>query len=66
MRVFSRDNAPLALIGMGLTGLAFTVDRRVQEYFLDRKPMEHPANIGDTVGRGYFPIGVGIALLGAG
>jgi membrane-associated phospholipid phosphatase len=65
-RVFSRDNAPLALIGLGLTGLAFTVDRRVQDYFLERRPMVHPANIGDKVGRGYFPIGVGVALLGAG
>lgn len=65
-RIFSRDNAPLVLIGMGLTGLAFTVDDQVQEYFMERKPMEHPANIGDKVGRGYFPIGVGIVLLGAG
>jgi len=65
-RVFSRDNAPLALIGLGLTGLAFTVDHRVQEYFLENEPMKHPAYIGDRIGRGYFPIGIGIALLGAG
>ncbi len=65
-RIFSKDNAPLALIGMGLTGLAFTVDHRVQEYFLDRKPMEHPANIGDKVGAGYVPFAVGMVLLGAG
>jgi hypothetical protein len=65
-RIFSRDNAPLALIGLGLTGLAFAVDHRVQNYFQKRKPMEHPANIGDKVGRGCFPIGVGMALLGAG
>jgi len=65
-RIFSRDNAPLVLIGMGLTGLAFTVDHRVQEYFLEKEPMVHPAYIGDQVGKGYFPIGVGMALLGAG
>lgn len=65
-RIFSRDNAPLVLIGIGLTGLAFTVDHQVQEYFLEKKPMEHPANIGDKVGRGYFPVVVGMALLGAG
>lgn len=65
-RVFSRDNAPLALIGIGLTGLAFTVDHRVRDYFLEKNPMEHPANIGDKIGTGYFPFGVGMALLGAG
>jgi hypothetical protein len=66
MRIFSRDNVPLVLIGVGLTGLAFTVDHRVRNYFLEKKPMVHQANIGDKVGQGYFPIGVGVALLGAG
>jgi hypothetical protein len=42
------------------------VDRRVQDYFLEKKPMVHPANIGDKVGQGYFPVGVGLMLLGAG
>ena len=65
-RIFYRDNAPLVLIGIGLTGLAFTVDHRVQDYFLENNPMKHPANIGDKVGRGYFPVVVGMALLGAG
>jgi PAP2 superfamily len=65
-RIFSRDNVPLVLIGMGLTGLSLTVDRQVRNYFLEKKPMVHPANIGDKVGQGYFPIGVGIGLLGAG
>ena len=65
-RIFFRDNAPLALIGFGLTGLAFTMDHRAQHYFLENDPMVHPAYIGDKIGRGYFPIGVGIALLGAG
>jgi membrane-associated phospholipid phosphatase len=65
-RIFYRDNAPLVLIGMGLTGLAFTVDHRVQDYFLEKNPMKHPANIGDKIGAGYFPVGVGLALLGAG
>jgi membrane-associated phospholipid phosphatase len=65
-RIFSRDNTSLALIGLGLTGIAFTVDHQVQDYFQKHKPMEHPANIGDKIGRGYFPIGVGIVLVGAG
>jgi len=65
-RIFSRDNAPLVLIGVGLTGLALTVDQKVQDYFQKQKPMEHPANIGDTVGRGYFPFVFGIATIGAG
>jgi hypothetical protein len=42
------------------------VDHRVQDYILEKEPTVDPANIGDQVGRGYFPIGVGIALLGAG
>jgi membrane-associated phospholipid phosphatase len=65
-RIFSRDNAPLALIGLGLTGLAFTVDHRVQDYFQEKKPMEHSASTGDKIGQGLVPVGVGLALLGAG
>ena len=65
-RIFSRDNVPLVLIGLGLTGLALTVDHRVQDYFQEKRPMVHQANIGDKVGQGYFPVGVGVALLGAG
>jgi membrane-associated phospholipid phosphatase len=65
-RIFYRDNVPLVLIGMGLTGLALTVDHRVQDYFQDKQPMGLTTNIGDQVGRGYFPVGVGIVLLGAG
>ena len=61
-----RDNIPLVLIGLGLTGLALTVDHRVQDYFQEKRPLVHQANIGDKVGQGYFPIGVGVALLGAG
>ena len=65
-RVFSKDNLPVALIGVGLTGLALTVDQRVKKYFQDRKPLEHVENKGDTIGSGYPEVGVGLALLGTG
>jgi len=65
-RIFSKDNLPLVLIGVGLTGLAFAVDHTVQDYFEDRKPIWHPANVGDQVGRGYFPFVFGVATIGAG
>lgn len=65
-RIFSKDNVPLMLIGVGLTGLALTVDQRVKKYFQDRKPLEHVENIGDTIGSGYPEVGVGFALLGTG
>jgi hypothetical protein len=65
-RIFSKDNLPLAIVGVGLTGLAFTVDHRVKKYFLDRKPLEHVEKIGDTIGAGYPEIGVSFALLGTG
>ena len=65
-RIFSRDNVPLALIGLGLTGLAFTVDHQVQDYFQEKKPMEHQANTGDKIGLVYIHIGIGMAFLGAG
>ncbi len=65
-RIFSGDNTTLALIGLGLTGLAFTADRRVQVYFEDRKPMEHVAKIGDRIGKGPLLFGLGIAFLGTG
>ncbi|HSQ77421.1 MAG TPA: phosphatase PAP2 family protein [Nitrospirota bacterium] len=65
-RIFSKDNLPLVLIGVGLTGLAFAIDHTVQDYFEDRKPIWHPANIGDKIGRGYVPFVFGIATVGAG
>jgi len=65
-RIFSRDNLPLALIGVGLTGLAFTVDHRVQEYFQDRKPLEDVENIGYIIGAGSPEMVVSFALLGTG
>ena len=65
-RIFYRDNLSVALIGVGLTGLALTVDQEVKEYFQDRKPLEHVENIGDKIGNGYFEVGVGLALLGTG
>jgi hypothetical protein len=65
-RIFSKDNVPLALIGIGLTGLALTADQRVKKYFQDRKPLEHVYKIGDTIGSGYPEIGAGFALLGTG
>jgi hypothetical protein len=65
-RVFSGDNLPVVLIGVGLTGLALTGDQRVKKYFQDRKPLEHVENIGDKIGNGYPEIGVGFALLGTG
>jgi hypothetical protein len=65
-RIFSKDNLPVALVGVGLTGLALTVDQRVKKYFQDRKPLEHLENIGDKIGNGYPEIGVGFALLGTG
>lgn len=65
-RIFAADIAPVALIGVGLTGIAFTVDHRVQDHFQERKPMEHAANSGDMIGQGIVPFGVGLVLLGAG
>jgi hypothetical protein len=65
-RIFSRDNLPITLIGVGLTGLALTVDQRVKKYFQDRKPLEHVENTGDKIGSGYPEVGVGLALLGTG
>jgi len=65
-RIFSRDNLPLALIGAGLTGLAFTVDHRVQNYFQDRKPLEDVENIGYIIGAGSPEMVVSFALLGTG
>jgi PAP2 superfamily len=65
-RIFSKDNVPLALIGVGLTGLAFTSDERVKKYFQDRKPLEHSYKTGDTIGSGYPEAGLGFALLGTG
>lgn len=65
-RIFSKDNVPLVLIGVGLTGLALTVDQRVKKYFQDRKPLEHVESIGNTIGSGYPEVGLGLALLGTG
>jgi len=65
-RIFSRDNASLALVGFGITGLSFAADHRVQNYFQEKKPMENTANIGGNIGKGYYHIGVGMVLLGAG
>lgn len=65
-RVFSKDNLPVALIGVGLTGLALTVDQRVKKYFQDRKPLEHVEKTGDKIGNGAPEVGLGVALLGAG
>ena len=65
-RIFYKDNLSVALIGVGLTGLALTVDQEVKEYFQDRKPLEHVENIGDKIGNGLFEVGVGLVLLGTG
>jgi hypothetical protein len=65
-RIFSADIAPVALIGVGLTGLAFLVDQRVQDYFGDRQPIRNQANTGDKIGQGYIHVGIGFALLGIG
>ena len=65
-RIFYKDNLSVALIGVGLTGLALTVDQEVKQYFQDRKPLEHVENIGDKIGNGIFEVGVGLVLLGTG
>jgi len=65
-RIFSKDNLPLVLIGAGLTGLALSLDHTVQDYFEDRKPILHPAKIGNILGRGYFPFVFGMTTIGAG
>jgi hypothetical protein len=65
-RIFYKDNLPVVLIGVGLTGLALTVDQRVKKYFQDRKPLEHVDKYGDKIGSGYPEVGVGFALLGTG
>lgn len=65
-RIFSQDIAPIALVGVGLTGLAFIVDQRVQDYFADHQPIKNQANTGDKIGQGYIHVGIGFALLGIG
>jgi len=65
-RIFSRDNAPLALAGFGLAGLAFTADHNARDYFLEQKPLQHSANTGDKIGQGYYHVAVGLAFLGVG
>ncbi len=65
-RIFYRDNLPIVLVGVGLTGLAFTQDQRVKKYFQDRKPLEHVEKYGDKIGGGYPEVGVGVLLLGTG
>lgn len=65
-RIFSRDNLPLALIGLGITGLAITADRKVKNYAQDRRPLDSGSKIGDKLGKETVHIGIGAALLGAG
>jgi hypothetical protein len=65
-RIFSKDIAPVALIGLGLTGLAFTVDHQVQDYFQDRQPISHVSHYGDSWGQGYVPFGLGVAMFATG
>lgn len=65
-RIFSKDNVPVALIGLGLTGLAFTVDHEVKDYFQERRPLNGISKIGDDLGQGIIEVGVGASLLAAG
>jgi hypothetical protein len=65
-RIFSRDTVPMALTGIGLTGLALFVDHRVDDYFRDRNPMSHVEKYGRKIGSGYPELGIGLALFSAG
>jgi hypothetical protein len=65
-RIFWKDNIPVVLIGLGLTGLAFTVDHKVKDYFQERRPLNGISKIGDDLGQGIIEVGVGASLLAAG
>lgn len=65
-RIFSRDNLTITLIGVGLTGLAFTLDRAVKDYFQEQHPIEHVSHFGDSAGQGYVPFALGASLFAAG
>jgi hypothetical protein len=65
-RIFSMDIAPVALIGVGLTGIAFTLDHTVDDYMRNHQPMKSQANTGDKIGQGYYHVAIGFGLLGVG
>lgn len=66
MRIFSADIAPVALIGVGLTGIAFILDNTVDDYMRKHQPMKSQANTGDKIGQGYYHVAIGFGLLGVG
>lgn len=65
-RIFSRDNLTITLIGLGLTGLAFTLDHTVKDYFQEQQPIGHVSHYGDSAGQGYVPFALGASLFAAG
>jgi len=65
-RIFSPDIAPVALIGLGLTALAFTLDHAVEDYFQEQQPLSHVSHYGDSWGQVYVPFSLGIALFATG
>ncbi len=64
--VFSQNNLSPALTGIGLSGLAITLDNEVKDYFQDERPLRHISNIGDIAGTAYVPPGIGAGLFLAG
>ncbi len=65
-RIFNHDNVPIALIGFGLTALAFTADGGVEEECQENQPLRRVRNIGNMLGEGYIHVGVGGGLFAAG
>jgi hypothetical protein len=65
-RIFNHDNVPIALIGFGLTALAFKADGEVKEECQEDQPLRRVHNIGNTLGEGYIHVGVGGGLFAAG
>lgn len=65
-RIFSRENLAPALVGLGATALAFTLDDEVKDYFQERQPMDRVSKYGKAAGKYYYRYGIGAALAGAG
>jgi len=65
-RILRKDNLPITLIGLGLTGLAFTVDTRVKNYFQNDKPLIHVDKYGDVFGAGAPEVAISLVLFGSG
>jgi hypothetical protein len=65
-RIFSSDIGPVALVGLGVTGVAFALDHTVDDYVQKHQPLGSQEQTGDKMGQGYVPIGLGVVLFATG